>query len=1580
LGKSFVARSDSNSGQNEPTSPTALQRQQSVKASFVPQGSAVNTSPKTNGNRLSKFERSRRRMTKVDPNLSITDITRVTRSTEMERRRLEPINRKDIFKFECEGDIQTETALKGMHVKWKASFDRPIEELIYPSLQRFDNDTYEEKRKHHETLHGHSRHGYSALGRTMKLDMLDSAENNSGPRMMFIHAPKWSVSLENRRSPTASPNRSPSRQQHDLNESSLDAGDSLTISVDYIPTGIDFSTEVNIPYKSLLEEIEESGEEYLRKKVIDRYHARLEEDELRAKLKAEQDSLFNVSLTNSRRALLVSNISPLRGDDGDSLYLSLKARDKQLFDSGKNVATLTEETPEQTAYKQQSKILKPLVPQGDESLMSGVLYYRVKGQLTQERFEEMQGNEMKKMATLHKHTTRRYSNAFAQKLDERRRSTTSGADNVSSLHAKKGEDANMVTADDVRSLADVKEMHLARLSRAVESKAAQLETLFSSNLPVGSPLKGLQVSNQSMKAEIRQPQTIRSSMQLRQLVLDDELAMAETQKRLAQDRLLFSQLEAGILPETFIKPGSDPLSIMINLSKYGIGDVRGLCLSKCVTELHNLESLGLSDNRLTAVSLPSIINNLNPLSVLNLDISFNMATDHGAKAIANHFNYTNNVLRYLNLSNCEMHCTDMKIICQVLRVYPNNLEELNLAGNKIAAPGAIEICGYIASRTCSLQILDLSWNKIGEVGAIEFGNALTQNQSLVKLNLAANSMGDMGGQRFIDCLREHTVLQEINLSQNGISDGACFVVARVVHKHPSMKKLDLSLNPLGEAGARSIFRNILRGQVCFVMMRNCSYKDDPTIYNHAYPSMQNPYLLDLSIPYCRAVLQEMMVKYTEDSLHCSFSDIIYKDGTKGPDTIFQVQLIPNPRDRTKRIVAVKSNPTEEWDVPKIGTVRFQFHQSVFVPTMENQVPPTAFNILCLIVEHGQSDQDKKQWLALLCQDLFFSTKQAQNMIERFKKKKTIGDGGLAVMDLLCSLWKYLIDTENMFDFLCLNLEMDKRRDLIYALTMKRYKFNWLNPTGHWRLNLADKVERAIMMQLIAINNSESEFSKLLSGRMDTSQQGNWYNFRNEKFTASNNQTTEIIIDREFIKNLPSNGIVEFDYVSTMRPHPDEFANTVESDSNSPIPPTPKSGKADAETSQPSTARGSAQNTARSLGNSKGAPSSTIASESEDKAPTLRIATDDDLYFFMQQLGLSSRSKISPAQAIYTLMDLQLASTKFFFLTRHILQLLDTFEESWDIQAKVVITMFSRIKDIHNMDVVMRTLSTKAQLEVFKRLGCLNLINPLKISADYVLCLKFQDNRTLARQLMELASFESADQIMEDPNTDLPVATLYGSMTRVENDVRPEVMRFTYADFGVRTNNVLWHRRRDLLSRFLVGTQPMSEEIFQTISMFKELEAAGALLQGPIDQQYASYQKSKKSNFQRVVKNTKSMTSVMRAAKESFAASAATAAASGGGSASMRSSAGGMSTFGIGATLSPIQTAMPPGAGSQAPVSSGVGSSIGAFTPPPQGGAVAGGGSGADPLTLMSPGSHTSVTEAANVMQTMISQRKQRGAL
>jgi len=101
----------------------------------------------------------------------------------------------------------------------------------------------------------------------------------------------------------------------------------------------------------------------------------------------------------------------------------------------------------------------------------------------------------------------------------------------------------------------------------------------------------------------------------------------------------------------------------------------------------------------------------------------------------------------------------------------------------------------------------------------------------------------------------------------------------------------------------------------------------------------------------------------------------------------------------------------------------------------------------------------------------------------------IGPGGLQTLDIIKSLWEHLLDTENMFDLLCKNADIQLRRDLVYALTIKRYKFNWANPTGSWRLNLAEKDERAIMLQLIAINAVESEFGRNSGHRGDTSQMG-----------------------------------------------------------------------------------------------------------------------------------------------------------------------------------------------------------------------------------------------------------------------------------------------------------------------------------------------------------------------------------------------------------------------------------------------------------------------------------------------------------
>ncbi|CAM9140908.1 unnamed protein product, partial [Choristocarpus tenellus] len=45
----------------------------------------------------------------------------------------------------------------------------------------------------------------------------------------------------------------------------------------------------------------------------------------------------------------------------------------------------------------------------------------------------------------------------------------------------------------------------------------------------------------------------------------------------------------------------------------------------------------------------------------------------------------------------------------------------------------------------------------------------------------------------------------------------------------------------------------------------------------------------------------------------------------------------------------------------------------------------------------------------------------------------------------------------MYDFLCQNVEAQKRRDVVNILTHECFKFNCNNPTGHFRVEMSKKV-------------------------------------------------------------------------------------------------------------------------------------------------------------------------------------------------------------------------------------------------------------------------------------------------------------------------------------------------------------------------------------------------------------------------------------------------------------------------------------------------------------------------------------------
>jgi len=287
----------------------------------------------------------------------------------------------------------------------------------------------------------------------------------------------------------------------------------------------------------------------------------------------------------------------------------------------------------------------------------------------------------------------------------------------------------------------------------------------------------------------------------------------------------------------------------------------------------------------------------------------------------------------------------------------------------------------------------------------------------------------------------------------------------------------------------------------------------------------------------------------------------------------------------------------------------------------------------------------------------------------------------------------------MHDFMITNVEPQFRRGLINELTIEQYKFNWSNPTGHWRLNLENRIQRIIMMKLIAINQVESEFSRKNSGRGDTSQEGNWFNFRNAKLVGLF-KTSEVLIDQAMCDKLPKNGIIEFDYVSTTRPGAELAAAAVAAQEKAIAANMAAAAAAVAAASASSSVEGQAIGAsattdvtaiAAAAAAAVVAAAATDAEADEAEAEveesanaTATTATEEEFAMFLRKLDLSARNRIPRENVLFPLIELQLAVTKYYFTVYNVLSVMECFSLDWMTQAKVVVTMFSRIKDLYNM--------------------------------------------------------------------------------------------------------------------------------------------------------------------------------------------------------------------------------------------------------------------------------------------------------
>ena len=868
----------------------------------------------------------------------------------------------------------------------------------------------------------------------------------------------------------------------------------------------------------------------------------------------------------------------------------------------------------------------------------------------------------------------------------------------------------------------------------------------------------------------------------------------------ANDVLLASQLKKGVLPENIFrrKPGHES-TVSLDLSHYGLGDEMGLCLGAALGNYDGLDALILRGNRLSHKSVPLIVENMGFL--VQLDLSQNNLHGPGFRAITTFFKLSakGNRLLILDVSSSKLDSKDVTAFFQVLRDclshgVPLVLKELNMAHNEIRSDACGSMKDFLLCSRCPLMALELGWNSLGVQGAEILGEMLRKNTCLHELDLRANNIGDFGAQNVATSLVYNRTLKELNLAQNSIAGHACFVFSKVLNEHPAMTKLDLTANPLGDAGARSLFRTILRGLRCFIIMRDCVFPIDHKSFDHTNPSATSPYTLDMSVPYQAAILNEMCVMIGLQEDECHFEGGITLELNNKTTTY-------NVAPSMDRVLNDKRTG-KKWEVPREGIVKVDIHHRVKMPSINSIISKHGLMVLLLVVIHARTETDRTNWLRLLTMDAWFSCEQVQHMLDRLSQERLLGAGSLNLQMVLLALWNRIVDVENKFDFICANLSLEGRQELANSCTFEKFRFSWLNPTGRWRLDLSRRVHRDLFMQLTAVNNWQSSRSQEAK-RDDTSQNGNWNNFRNETYRGES-----FVMDKEWLQDIPSHGTVEFDFVSTERP-------------NSGI------------TSRPGTGNTSRPGTADSTGSGVGEPGT--------GAETISVEDMDDL---KRKLGLSVRRRIPKSRAIMAVMELQLAATKYFFSSEDVISLLDCFSEDLNTQCKVVISLFCRLLDLENFHIIARYLSTPAAQSVAESLGWLNIMNPLHPAGDYKMRLQYQDERCVGVYMLQLGASEG-DPIRDNTKSEVNLIEAYSSLGRLKDDTHARNLLFSYKEIGEAKSPPIWNLRRDLIRHFLIGTAPISRNVYLPIKHYKELKDSNALKTGPLDLQYREYQKELK---------------------------------------------------------------------------------------------------------------------------------------
>ncbi|GMF21473.1 unnamed protein product [Phytophthora lilii] len=311
-----------------------------------------------------------------------------------------------------------------------------------------------------------------------------------------------------------------------------------------------------------------------------------------------------------------------------------------------------------------------------------------------------------------------------------------------------------------------------------------------------------------------------------------------------------------------------------------------------------------------------------------------------------------------------------------------------------------------------------------------------------------------------------------------------------------------------------------------------------------------------------------------------------------------------------------------------------------------------------------------------------------------------------------------------------------------------------NPTAHYSFDLAKHKDRIALNKLAEVAQSEKLFSKQRSGRADTSQHGNWENFRNEELDGHS-----IVLTNTFFHSLPRRGKLCFDYVSTTRPKRgttqiserrfDQLIDMLQMDV---VLPDALGALGPTRTQR---ARGHRQPKAlENESKPEDEDNEEVAELSGPLAAKMKRAASQEQSEFWNKTRASilKRGWDFVVNHAYTfrltgatkenvglkMVQIESAICDRWLSCEQASKIISCMPATFHARPETARILFSRLIDLHNFYRIYDAMSRPEQQVCARMLGWLNIMNPMAPERFYALNLSVYDEREMTKVLVDLA--------------------------------------------------------------------------------------------------------------------------------------------------------------------------------------------------------------------------------------------------